>query len=402
MKLEWLSKLLHRAGVEKPDGRPLYQYRITDEEFEMLRSALSDITDQAGINNALKYSLFSSAFVIYGAEWWRRHYSGNWRWEDIFRSFGADVSQLAPNQRGYLVETGLRRWKRKVRTTNNYRNFLGSVAIEGGLPLKQMVKASGWLHSTLGQITRRFVKLGEDGFEPGYVVRQYAHYFPQTYRREEVYEILGDMVSAAVSLKKTYDLISKDDPILWLNRNVPEWREQFPLPVDDDAGNVILTEMVRTAVSSEQDINAVCIEGVRYLSGVSTGALKLKYLLTAQRFYLLQGLFTETEQTDIPYRFQVEFFSQSGKTWRFADAYRVHWKGQPAIRMNNTELELSDEAAVDTIRMRFKYVGDSFLEREVGTEGLNKTVPWVFVTEKIIDRYQIEVFSQTGMITRLE
>ena len=386
MKLEWRDKLLHRAGIEKPDGRPLYQYRVTDEEFEMLKSALSDITDQAGINNALKNSLFSLAFVIYGAEWWRRHYAGNWRWEGIFSSFGADVSLLTPNQRGYLVETGLHRWQRKVRTTNNYRNFLGSVAIEGGLPLKQMVNASGWLHSTLSQITRRLVKLGEDGFEPGYVVRQYAHHLPQTYRREEVYEILGDMVSAAVSLKKTHDLTSKDDPIMWLNHNVPEWREQFPLPVDDAAGNAILTEMVRTAVSSEHDTNAVSIEGVRYLSGVSTGVLQLKHLLTAQRFYLLNGLFTEKELEDVPGRFHIEFFNQSGKTWRFADAYRVYWKGQPALKINNTELELSDEEAVDTIRMRFKYVGDSFLEREVGAEGLNRTVPWIFV--KRGDRWQ--------------
>ena len=62
MKLEWREKLLHRAGIEKPDGRPLYQYRVTDEEFEMLKSALSDIADQASNNNALKHSLFSLAF----------------------------------------------------------------------------------------------------------------------------------------------------------------------------------------------------------------------------------------------------------------------------------------------------------------------------------------------------
>ena len=137
MKLEWRDKLLHRAGIEKPDGRPLYQYRVTDEEFEMLKSALSDIADQVSNNNALKHSLFSLAFVIYGAEWWRRHYAGNWRWEDIFSSFGADVSRLTPNQRGYLVETGLRRWQRKVRTTNNYRNFLARWPLRAGCHLNR-------------------------------------------------------------------------------------------------------------------------------------------------------------------------------------------------------------------------------------------------------------------------
>ena len=382
--LEWLSNLLKRHGIPKPDGRPLYQYRVTDDEFVSLQCVLRDAC-LAGINSAVKTGFFDLAFVIYGAEWWRRHYEGQWGWEGIFSSFGADV--LPPNQRSILVETGLRRWKKSVRTTNHYRNFLGSVAIEGGLPLYQLVSDSGWLPPTLNQVTKRYVELGEDRFEASYVVSQYAHYLPQTYRRDEVYEILGDMVSAVVSLKRDHDLAGKRDPIEWLNAHLAEWKDQFPLPVDDEVGGAVLVDMVRTAIASKADDKTVVFQGIRYLSGISTEEPTLNFQFEAQPFYPLRGLFTEDETSNLPHRLQIDLFSDSGKSWRFADAYRVQWKGLPALKINNLMIRLKCEDVVDGLRIRFQHLGQTIKEADIGAESLDRDVPWVFAEKG--DRWQL-------------
>ena len=189
-----------------------------------------------------------------------------------------------------------------------------------------MVSASGWLLPTLSQVTQRFVELGEERFEASYVASQYAHYLPQTYRREEIYEILGDMVTAVVNLKRNHNLVAKDDPVDWLNRHGSDWKADFPLPVDDDVGNAILADMVRTAVSSEFDTDVAVFEGKRFLSGVSTGQPRLNFQFVAQPFYTLNSLFTESLTQAIPHRLHIELFNTVGKTWHFADAYRIQWK----------------------------------------------------------------------------
>ncbi|MBT3448171.1 MAG: hypothetical protein HN445_02135, partial [Bacteroidetes Order II. Incertae sedis bacterium] len=384
--LEWLTQLLARQGIPKPDGRSLYQYRVTDEEFEALKIVLRDAS-AAGLGRAVRTSFFDLAFVIYGAEWWRRHYEGHWGWEGIFHSFSSDFHALATNQRNTLVETGLRRWQLKVRTTNLRRNFLGSIAIEGGLPLHQLASAGGWLQPTLNQVTKRYVELGEERFEASYIVSQYSQYMPKTFQREEVYEILGDMITAVAFLKRTYDLAEKDDPIDWLNVNHPEWKSDFPLPLDDAAGNAVLADMVRTAISSKQDTQVEIFSGTRYLTGVSIGQPKLCFELQGQAFYQLRDLFTDNKAEQIPHRLQLELFNSEGKTWRFADAYRVQWKGQPALKINNQQRLLQGEETIEGIRIRFRQLGDVFSEMDIGADGLDSDVPCAFIEKG--DRWQL-------------
>ncbi len=384
--LEWLSNLLTRHDIPKPDGRPLYQYRITDDEFESLRGVLRESCIN-GIGNAVRNNFFDLAFVIYGAEWWRRHYEGQWGWDGIFNSFSSDYQELATARRNVLVESGLRRWQRKVRTTNFQRYFLGSIAIEGGLPLHQMASAGGWLQPTLNQVTKRYVELGEDRFEARYIVSQYSQCMPKTFQREEVYEILGDMITAVALLKRTYNLAVKDDPIEWLNVNHPEWKSDFPLPLDDAAGNAVLADMVRTAISSRQDTQAAIFSGTRFLTGVSIGQPKLCFEFQGQAFYQLGDLFTDNQAEQIPHRLQLELFNSEGKTWRFSDAYRVQWKGQSALKINNQQRLLQGEETLEGIRIRFRQLGDVFSEMDIGADGLDSDVPWTFIERG--DRWQL-------------
>jgi hypothetical protein len=108
---------------------------MLDNEYQTLRETLKT-SDVASITIL---SGWNAAFVLYAAEWWRREYDGHsWRWEGIFQSFDADVQKLSTEQRNQLIEKGLQYWRREVRVINGSRRYLGTIATEGGLPLKQL------------------------------------------------------------------------------------------------------------------------------------------------------------------------------------------------------------------------------------------------------------------------
>ncbi|NOQ15777.1 MAG: hypothetical protein GQ581_01825 [Methyloprofundus sp.] len=105
---DWIIKLLHSRDILLPDNRPLYQYQLSNNEFESLKQTLK-LSAILGIQHVFKgIKHWDAAFVLYAAEWWRREYDGSSRkWENIFASFGTDVKELNTLQRNFLIEKGL-------------------------------------------------------------------------------------------------------------------------------------------------------------------------------------------------------------------------------------------------------------------------------------------------------
>ena len=65
----WVAEFFNQRELNGPDGRVLYAYRCTTDEFNSLAEALSNGT-LGGAPTA------SRAFVLYAAEWWQRKYDG--------------------------------------------------------------------------------------------------------------------------------------------------------------------------------------------------------------------------------------------------------------------------------------------------------------------------------------
>ncbi len=99
---DWIKQFLEQEGRCAPaDGRPLYAYRLSDQEYEELISVLQQI-NILGIETLARSPLtkWPMAFVLFAAEWWRREYDGGaWSWEDIFRRIGSCREELSPNVR---------------------------------------------------------------------------------------------------------------------------------------------------------------------------------------------------------------------------------------------------------------------------------------------------------------
>jgi hypothetical protein len=237
---DWLKYFLFH---KQQDGRALYRYRMSDDEFASLHEML-EISAAFGVEGISRFSGWNAAFVIYAAEWWRKNYDGGeWSWESIFASFDADPKPLSAAQRQLIVELGLNYWQRPVKVLNGRVNYLGTIAIEGGLPLKLLNTINNGLSELFKHAIPHYLRLANAD-----IIADNACYLPQNYQNDAIYAILADMVGTVAKLKDDYQLTDKNNLIDYLNQLAPDWQTQFPLPINNPITLELLNEMLNTAV----------------------------------------------------------------------------------------------------------------------------------------------------------
>src|SRR5579862_6232644 len=124
-----------RFGLAAPDGRPLYRYRLSTPNYEALRDYLRQSVRGAGF--VLPHD--DALFVLWGAEWFRRFFTGGQRrWSDLGDEIGLEPSQAESRR---LADNGLRIWKLDPFVLNGLQHRLLNIARQGGFPLAAV---EGW------------------------------------------------------------------------------------------------------------------------------------------------------------------------------------------------------------------------------------------------------------------
>jgi hypothetical protein len=384
--IEWMTKILDRHDLQKPDGRPLYQYRITDAEFEELRKLIQTSSILGFENISKRLLMWDAVMVFYAAEWWRRYYSGQWGWEGIFDSVGFNINEFSTGARNRLIEVGLQRWQRKVRTLDDRRQFLGTVATEGGLPLRQLSEGGGWLRSLLRPVVKKHLNRG---LPVNVLIEAYIEYIPQSYRSVEMRQILEDMVHIVSELRQEHKLEEKSDPIKWLDDNVRHWREQFPLPIDDEAGKSLLSELVdvaaRTTISNDTSADSL-FEMDRFIRRPELAPQLVARLELPSHIPL--GLIENVDKgQQLPGRIELEIVNDLGQSWPWCRGIRTIYKSQDSYKLSGRAFEVVDDAAINSFIVRAKSFGETLFEFPVlSAERLEDDSPWFF---KISDnRYE--------------
>ena len=221
----WIASFLESRGLSEPDGRPLYAYRCTAEEFDRLRDVLHGTEAPAGAHHF-------RAFVLYAAQWWQRQYDGGrWAWEPLLDSIGWSMPypDLYPD-----VRHAWRWWKVKPVRLPSSTRFLGTFACHGGLPLALVGDAKApitlYLRAVLGH-SLEYGRFVEDTIE---LAKDKEHLLrPPTLRRDYVFRLAADVVDAVVDLQP--DAQGKN-PIAALDRDRPDWRDALPLDLDNQPG----------------------------------------------------------------------------------------------------------------------------------------------------------------------
>ncbi|ELA8128359.1 STY4851/ECs_5259 family protein [Vibrio parahaemolyticus] len=378
----WISSLLARHGIERPDGRPLYKYSVTDAEFEELKGLLA-FTGKFGIRNTLSVFQWDAAFVIYCAEWWRRNYGGHWGWEGIFSSLDIPMEHLNAQMRSNMIELGLHRWKRDIKVINGSRRMLGTVATEGGLPLNLIRESGSWLQriakSVINSHIKRSIPLER-------LLNSHKESMPQIYRSPTVLAVLEDVISTVVDLRNEFDLVAKDDPVNWLDKHQQDWRSYFPLPIESEQGRALLNALVSSASKAELTSGySTAIELNRFITDVGSHSPTLTAELEIPQFLFPKSMSLNTReisQLEKLTRIELVCIDGDGKEYPWCRGMVTLYKGDKVFKLIGKSKLWYDQQAMEGYRVIVRAQGQIVSELPVVAGGaLDLSEPWLFREE---------------------
>jgi len=244
----WLTAFLSRRSLKQPDQRPLYEYHVSNEEYGDLKRVLSELGNMTDLT---KDKSSSACFTLFCAEWYRREYERDygWSWDQVWSSLGFSFNATELRQ---VVPTGLEAfWGRPIRIyeESERRNFLGSVFSEGGLPFRVLKQSDSRFQSVFSRVLKQY----ESAQLLGYTTRQLVTNLieqsglPQVFSEDTSVELVAQMADELVSIVHLYGLDAKDDSVKELDAVSPQWRERFPIPLDEETGNDFLNGLLHSA-----------------------------------------------------------------------------------------------------------------------------------------------------------
>lgn len=225
----WTSSYLFRRSLQSPDGRPLHRYRMSDGEYGEVRELLRDSTNRLLREDGVAASLF----VVFCAEWFRREATSLFlKWNQL----NSDALDAVPHStRRRLAEIGLKFWKRGLVRSDNAREFLLTLALEGGISAHVISEGgSSWLSDYLRTVMR--FAFADAAVED---VRGYAHDMSWmvrvSYRHEGFIDLCCELIMKLVEWRRIADAAPVGiDPVSYLDAQNPEWRSSLPIYVPPD------------------------------------------------------------------------------------------------------------------------------------------------------------------------
>jgi len=341
----WLTQFLRQRTLQQPDGRMLYAYRLEEHEYVSLRDLVGTWLSEHVLRTTghLAHGA-AELFVLYGAAWWQREYAGGaWRWDDVISSFGGNPDW--PTQfRSNCVQIGLQYWKQQVPTSG--KRYFGVLVEQGGLPRVLLAKSKGNIYGLIRAVLKRAARLGAEVDEIAVMVADYQDKLPRSLQNETVHLLIAQVVGTVLDLKREFKLNKGDDAVARLDQLEPQWRERFPVALDDHAAIVLLGDLVGEAAAIEAETRAAPVVAERLLveeSGVYTLVSRVDFpkLLLAEALAGLAGV----EESALPFRFAVDL--QLDKRHSAANVRKAlgaglaryqfavscsHWRGDVAMR----------------------------------------------------------------------
>lgn len=246
---EFLNDFLNKRNLPFPDGRMLYAYQMNQREYLELKEKLNELCQNEELVDLLRNKDFSRCFVLYASEWWKREYSGGvWSWEPIFKTISNDEIKTHQVQvRSRAITEALEYWKYRNSLATG-KKFLGAIIANGGLPSKFMQSDK---YSSIVRVLRGILRFaGENNANDNELfmrTKEAVKKLPEAIRKDEICELIANLVSTIIKLKRDYALDGETQPVQILNQRCPSWKEQFPLLMEDASVEKMLVGFVEEA-----------------------------------------------------------------------------------------------------------------------------------------------------------
>lgn len=237
----WLSDL----GLPAVDGRPLYKYRLSDSAFELLQHELRSKSAALAFDPG---HILSAKFVLWAAEWFRRHYDGTGRaWDAVGQPIGLKAAQCGRR----LTDTGLRHWRIPELRLNGTHHRLAAIARQGGFPVAALDGPSGgWAARFLERLVGLLLAVPDPTVEVAdAIAEKHMDMVPETWRSDEIRVVSAELACEIVRLKRLAEQAGVPSGSLvsmWLDEHYGGWRDDLPVSVGSDAGRVLVDGLIRT------------------------------------------------------------------------------------------------------------------------------------------------------------
>ena len=344
---DWIHDFLRRPSRPgRPDGRALYAYRCTGEEFDSLTETLKQ---SAPLGNRPGNAVIR-AFVLYAAEWWQRRYDGrHWAWEPLLTSIGwysVDYPELYEP-----VRKAWRWWKVDLIRLPTSIRYLGTFACQGGLPLALVGDAGSRVTQYLRAVLKHTAAYRQFVEDPLDLARDQQHLLrPPTLRRDYVFRLAADLIEAVLDLQSD---AQDEDPLNALDQARTDWRRTMPLDLEDERARGLLTSLLREAAQGRAaPVNDFRVE--RFLRQTGVGwrlGAKVRLPASVSADNLARQL--RVPEAALPPRIEVRM--QSERVIGLYAARPGEFVLTPTAR---SSIEFWDSEAAGEVRLRFLAGGD--------------------------------------------
>ncbi len=249
----FINNVLLSRKLSAPDGRMLYAYQLNKTEYRTLQNLLSEACATHSIISLLNNKIFPNAFVLYAAEWWKREYNGGlWSWDPIFSSLSVQ-EEILPYQvsvRTQAIKRALRFWKYNNPLTSG-KKYLGAIVANGGIPAKFLQTATQ--NNAMIRVLKNVITfakendLSDNNSELYQYARENLKKLPESLRNGEICTLITQLASTIINLKEEYHLQNFSNPIAELNNQCSDWKDQFPLLLEDESIEKLLIGFIEDA-----------------------------------------------------------------------------------------------------------------------------------------------------------
>ena len=262
---DWLREFLGARKLMQPDKRPLYRYRMADSEYEQAKKILRYLSSAGRLMQPDASA--GALFVAYCAEWFRRDSDSTFlRWDDPAPDLFPSVPY--PNKQ-VLTTSGLTYWQRPLRKSAFAREFLLTVALEGGFPVRILAEgARGWLKEYLRAIMRRAIAWRVDTLDEILAIAEEERgRMRKSYQHDDFVALCSELVTRLLELRQKAEAESRGGirNSALLDAKYPGWRDELPIyvPAEDEA---LVAELLAGLLDEKMTgLNTEGVEVRRYL-----------------------------------------------------------------------------------------------------------------------------------------
>jgi hypothetical protein len=299
---EFLRLFLEKRSLDNPDGRFLYEYKISDGRYLLLKELLK--------NQWAEDRFCYACFVLYSVEFLRAESSeGHLRWDYIFNSIEKGYLNN-PQTRTRIVENGLQYWGRGIFQGQN-REFLETLRFESGLPnssLHENNNLSSLIKATF-QLVESY-RLTEEELIPHIEERIDKYPIPQVLRQVNFYHLISKLCFKFLEFKERFDLANQLNPTEYLQSQLTDWRAEMPLKIEGDRMNDFFNRII-SDISKLKKIEPLALTLDTTLTEVNGGYLLKTHVSIPKGIFVHDTIgLNEEDFNNLPGYFCLNFESE--------------------------------------------------------------------------------------------